>query len=714
MASHPQDRTQSLSLRSLKKFWSHHAAQLHWHKPPSASLRRGTKTLPASGISHEHWSWFPDGEISTTYNCVDRHVLSGHGDNVAIIYESPVTGVKGRYTYAQLLDEVEVLAGVLREEGVRRGDVVLIYMPMVPAALFAALAITRLGAVHAAVFGGFAATSLAQRIEASKPRAIMTASCGIEGSKGVVNYRPLVEGAIAKSSWKPQKVIVWQRDQLRWKPMLKLEGQRNWQRIVKSGRGRNIRAAPVPVKSNEALYIIYTSGTTGLPKGVIREAGGHAVGLNLSIKYLFDIKGPGDVMFCASDIGWVVGHSYILYAPLLAGATTVLYEGKPVGTPDAGSFWRIIEEHRVNAFFTAPTALRAIRKEDPEGRYFELVGKRGGLKHLRGLFLAGERSEPTLIRAYQNLLDKYAAPGAMVIDNWWSSESGSPMTGLALRSAIGLDQGSREETHKPFPVKAGSAGKPMPGFDVRIVDDEGDEVPNGTMGNIVLAMPLAPTAFTTLFNDDERFYKGYLKRFAGRWVDTGDTGMVDDEGYVHVMARSDDIINVAAHRFSTGAIEQAILSHPDIAEASVVGIPDPVKGHLPFAFVQLRKTSASSNSNSNSPIPATPPPALFTSVNNLVRGQIGAIASLGGMIQSGGEGKGMIPKTRSGKTLRRVLRELVENAVEKGDFERAVNVPATVEDVEVIEVARGRVREYFVEREKREMEKKERVGWAKL
>ncbi|OJD10793.1 hypothetical protein AJ78_08290 [Emergomyces pasteurianus Ep9510] len=708
MTSHPQDRTQSLSISSPEEFWSHHAAQLHWHKPPSASLRRSIKQLPASGISHEHWSWFPDGEISTTYNCVDRHVLSGHGDDVAIIYESPVTGVQERYTYAQLLDEVEVLAGVLREEGVRKGDVVLMYMPMVPASLFAALAITRLGAIHAAVFGGFAATSLAQRIEASKPRAIMTASCGIEGNKGVINYKPLVEGAIAKSSFKPLKVIVWQRDQLRWKPMLKLDGQRNWQRIVKSGRGRNIRAAAVPVKSNDGLYIIYTSGTTGLPKGVIRETGGHAVGLNLSIKYLFGIKGPGDVMFCASDMGWVVGHSYILYGPLLAGATTVLYEGKPVGTPDAGSFWRIMEKHKVNTFFTAPTALRAIRKEDPDGRYFEEVGKRGGLKHLRGLFLAGERSEPSIVRAYQNLLDKHAAPGAMVIDNWWSSESGSPITGLALHGAIGLDHGSRD-IHKPFPVKAGSAGKPMPGFDVRIVNDEGDEVQNGTMGNIVLAMPLAPTAFTTLFNDHERFYKGYLRRFGGRWVDTGDMGMVDEEGYVHVMARSDDIINVAAHRFSSGAIEQAILSHPDIAEASVVGIPDSLKGHLPFAFVQLRKTPFSSSASSPGSIAATPPPALFNSVNTLVREQIGAIASLGGMIQHGGDGKGMIPKTRSGKTLRRVLRELVENAVEKGDFERAVNVPATVEDMEVVDIARRKVKEYFMEEKERK-----KVGMAKL
>ncbi|KAK2807033.1 hypothetical protein FQN50_005607 [Emmonsiellopsis sp. PD_5] len=683
--AHPQDLSQQLSLRDPEKFWAHHADQLYWHKKPSRSLRRTTKVLPASGISHEHWAWFPDGEISTTYNCVDRHVLNGNGDNVAIIYESPVTGVKEKYTYKDLLEEVEVLAGVLREEGVQKGDVVLIYMPMVPAALFAALAIARLGAIHAAVFGGFAAASLAQRIEASKPRAIMTASCGVEGSKGVINYKPLVEGAIAKSSFKPSKVIVWQRNELRWQPMEKLDGQRNWQRIVKSARNRGVRAAAVPVKSNDGLYIIYTSGTTGLPKGVLREAGGHAVGLNLSIKYLFDIKGPGDVMFCSSDIGWVVGHSYILYAPLLAGATTVLYEGKPIGTPDAGIFWRIVEEHKVNTLFTAPTALRAIRKDDPDGKFFEQVGKKGGLKTLRALFLAGERSEPSIIQAYQDLLTKHAAPGAMVIDNWWSSESGSPMSGLALRGAIGLDHASRE-VHVPFPVKAGSAGKPMPGFDVRIVDDEGNEVKSGSMGNIVLAMPLAPTGFTTLFNDEERFYKGYLKRFAGRWIDTGDAGMMDEEGYLHVMSRSDDIINAAAHRFSTGAIEQAILTHPSIAEASVIGMPDALKGHLPFAFIHLRQPSTPPSQ----PLPATPPPALFNAINALVRDQIGPIASLGGIIQ----GHNMIPKTRSGKTLRRVLRELVENAVE-GRFEEVVSVPATVEDGEVVGVARGRVREYF-------------------
>jgi propionyl-CoA synthetase len=651
MPPHTQITTTAHSLVDPESFWSYHAAKLHWHRKPSRALTRHTKTLP-SGVSHEHWSWFADGEISTSYNCVDRHVLAGHGDNVAIIWESPVTGSTETYTYAQLLDEIEVLAGVLREEGVKKGDVVIIYsmhlpitpydgshitthtypypypyphphprhrhkhptvtpqykphdnntemnkltnhpgvVPMIPAALIAALAITRLGAIHAAVFGGFAPQSLAQRIEAARPRAIMTASCGIEGNKGPIAYRPLVEGAINASRFKPSKVFVWQRDQLRWNRPDKRGGQRNWQRLVKSARGRGIRAKSVPVMGTEGVYVIYTSGeyctrgqwtvylsflfhfgistldnqphinthtgTTGLPKGVLREAGGHAVGLTLSTSTLFNIKGPGDVMFCASDIGWVVGHSYILYGPLLVGATTILYEGKPVGTPDAGIFWRLIEKHKANVLFTAPTAIRAMCKDDPENVLISEVGRRGGLKSLRGLFLAGERSEPSIVRLYQGLLERFGAVGATVVDNWWSSESGSPITGLMqnCRAAIaGSGPGADVEgqSEKPLALRPGSAGLPLPGFDVRIVDDEGIEVSHGTMGNIVLGLPLGPTAFTNLFMEDERFYRGYLKRFQGRWVDTGDSGMVDGDGYLHVMSRSDDIINVAAHRLGTG------------------------------------------------------------------------------------------------------------------------------------------------------------------
>ncbi|KAF2853701.1 acyl-CoA synthetase/AMP-acid ligase-like protein [Plenodomus tracheiphilus IPT5] len=678
---HPQDAVQTTSLSSPQTFWQTQAQNLHWHTPPTTTLHTTTKHLHASNTTHPHWSWFPNGHISTTYNCLDRHIQSGNGSNTALHYDSPVTSSKETYTYTQLLSHVETLAGVLREEGVKKGDVVLIYMPMIPAALFAMLATARLGAIHAVVFGGFSAAALAQRIEASRPVAIMTASCGIEGAKGAVGYKGMIEGAVRKSTHKPGKTIVWQREELRWDPVVKEEGQRNWQRLVKSALNRGVKAEAVPVRSEDGLYIIYTSGTTGLPKGVVRSAGGHAVGLNFSIKYLFGVHGPGDVMFTASDIGWVVGHSYIVYAPLLAGATTVLFEGKPVGTPDASTFWRIIEEYKVTTMFTAPTALRAIRREDSENKFFEEKGSKGGLQSLRALFLAGERSEPSIVEMYQRLLSKHCAPGAVVVDNWWSSESGSPISGIALSASAGLDFSSSERP-KPLPIKPGSAGKAMPGFDVRIVDDSGKEVKPGVMGNIVMGIPLAPTAFTTLWEDEERFYKGYMKRFDGKWIDTGDAGMIDEEGYISIMARADDVINVAAHRFSTGAIEQAITTHPSIAEAAVVGIPDALKGHLPFAFVTL--------STPDHPESAVADDKLMAEVQKLVREQIGAIASLGGIIQ----GKGMIPKTRSGKTLRRVLRELIENATHE-EFNKEVNVPSTIEDREAVSVAREKVREYF-------------------
>ncbi|KAF2147474.1 uncharacterized protein K452DRAFT_293884 [Aplosporella prunicola CBS 121167] len=704
---HPQDEVYAESMSDPSAFWARQAAAIHWHKPPTSTFVRSTKRLD-NGVVHPHWTWFPGGEISTTYNCIDRHVLAGRGDAVAIFYDSPVTGAKERITYAQLLQEVEVLAGVLREEGVKKGDVVLIYMPMIPAALFAMLAAARLGAIHAVVFGGFSSPSLAQRIEASEPKAVLTASCGVEGTKGPLDYRPLVEGAVQKSSFKPPKIIVWQREQLRWDPIIKEKGERNWQRLVKSARNRGIKAEAVPVKSNDGLYIIYTSGesseqspklsettpeqksrkfqiprTTGLPKGVLREAGGHAVGLNFSINYMFGLHGPGDVMFSGSDIGWVVGHSYIVYAPLLAGASTVLFEGKPVGTPNAGTFWRIVEEYQVTTMFMAPTALRAIRREDGDHGHFEKVGQRGGLKSLTGLFLAGERSEPSIVMMYQRLLSRHCAPNAVVIDNWWSSETGSPISGLALNAAAGKQASAGEQRQtKPLPIKAGAAGKAQPGFDVKIVDDDGMAVEHGIMGNIVLGIPLAPTGLTTLWKDEQRFYKGYMLRFNGRWIDTGDAGMIDDEGYVHVMSRADDIINVAAHRFSTGAIEQAITSHGEVAEACVVGLPDAVKGHVPFAFVTL--------STHPHPGAARPAARLFREVQGSVRAAIGPVASLGGMIQ----GKGMIPKTRSGKTLRRVLRELVEEEVVRksgGGVERAMEA----DEADAVATARAKIREYF-------------------
>ncbi|KAL6702960.1 hypothetical protein ACN47E_010315 [Coniothyrium glycines] len=666
--AHPQDRVYQNSTRDPEGFWSRQADNLHWHKKPTKALQNSTKRLVKSGVTHRHWSWFPDGEISTTYNCIDRHVRNGGGENIAIYWDSPVTNSKEQFTYNELLVEVETLAGVLREEGVKQGDVVLIYMPMIPAAIFAMLAITRLGAIHSVVFGGFSPVALAQRIEASRPRAIMTASCGIEGGKAPLGYKAMIEGAIQKSSFQPQKTIVWQREQFRWDPINKENGQRNWQRLIKSAKNRGLKAAAVPVQSGDGLYIIYTSGTTGLPKGVVRSAGGHAVGLSFSIKYLFGIHGPGDVIFTASDIGWVVGHSYIVYAPLLAGATTILFEGKPVGTPDASTFWRIIKDYKVSTMFTAPTALRSIRREDGENRFFEEQGRNGALKSLRALFLAGERSEPSIVQMYQDLLSKHCAPSAIVIDNWWSSESGSPISGIALSSSAGLNF-ALDERPRPLPIKPGCA------------------VERGTMGNIVMAIPLAPSAFTTLWGDEERFYKGYLKRFDGKYIDTGDAGMIDENGYISIMARVDDVINVAAHRFSTGAIEQAVTTHPSIAEAAVVGIPDQLKGHLPFAFVTL--------STQDHPSRAVVDDKLFAEVQKLVREQIGAIAALGGIIQ----GKTMIPKTRSGKTLRRVLRELIENATH-GEFDKEVNVPSTIEDKEAVNNAREKVREYFLEKGK--------------
>ncbi|PLB52467.1 acetate-CoA ligase [Aspergillus steynii IBT 23096] len=694
MQPHLQDEVLRESLQNPQEFWARQAEHLHWHKRPEATLRSAQKTLP-DGSVHPTWEWFSGGEISTCYNCVDRHVLAGNGDQVAIYYDSPVTNTKERYTYKQLLDEVEALAGALKQEGVKKGDVVMLYIPMIPAALIGILAANRLGAIHSVVFGGFAPNALAQRIDACRPVALLTASCGIVGNRPPIAYQPLVEEAIELSSHRPARTVIWQREQLRWEIKgwwsvswrwlrnMILGGetacanQVSWQELASSAKARGINADCVAVKSEDPVYILHTSGTTGAPKGVRRDTGGHAVGLHLSISYIFNIHGPGDVSFTASDIGWVVGHSYILYAPLLAGASTVLYEGKPVGTPDASAFWRVVEEYKVSTMFTAPTALRAIRNDDPNNESLSRIGERGGLRSLKALFLAGERSEPTLISMYQNILDQYGAPSCLVIDNWWSTEVGSPITAHALTPHAAQDRKTTLRDYPQPPVKPGSAGKLMPGFDGRVVDDQGTQVMPGSMGNIVLGLPLAPTAFRTLWGDEERFYKSYLKRFGGKFFDTGDAGWVDQEGYVHVMSRNDDVLNVSAYRLSSGAIEQAISSHPLVAEACVVGIPDEIKGQLPFAFISLTQSDH-------------PESAVAIEIQSLVRKQVGAFASIGGMIC----GRGMIPKTRSGKTLRRVLRELVENGVH-GDFAKEVAVPSTVEDVAVVEVARAKVKEYF-------------------
>ncbi|KAJ6091771.1 hypothetical protein N7467_003740 [Penicillium canescens] len=697
-----QDEAHRRSLQNPEQFWSRQAERLHWHRKPDTALRTLQKSLK-DGTIYPTWEWFPGGEISTCYNCVDRHVAAGNGHEPAIYYDSPVTNTKEIITYNTLLSKVETLAGVLREKGVKRGDVVMLYMPMIPAALVGMLAVNRLGAIHSVVFGGFAPNALAQRVEACKPDVFLTASCGIVGNRPPIAYQPLVAEAMKLSCHKPSHIIVWQRDQLHWnfqessnswwrniwrwiqqvlfRRRTNTAKQSSWQELMTNAGSRGITADCVPVQSNQPIYIMHTSGTTGAPKGVLRNSGGHAVGLQFTIDYIFNITGPGHVMFAASDIGWVVGHSYILYAPLLAGAATVLYEGKPIGTPDASAFWRVVEQYKVNTMFATPTALRAIKQDDPSNTKLSETGERGGLRSLEALFLAGERSEPTLISMYQELLDNHGGNKAQVIDNWWSTEAGSPITGRAIAPHIGL----RDEvvtSRKLPPTKPGSAGKPMPGFDVRVVDEHGEEVAKGSMGNIVLSLPLGPTAFSTLWLDEERFYNSYLKRFQSRFLDTGDAGWIDHDGYVHVMSRNDDVLNVSAYRLSSGAIEEAISSHPQVAESCVVAIPDELKGQLPFAFISLAV--------SDHPDSATPAANVAKEIQSLVRSRVGAFASLGGIVQ----GKNMIPKTRSGKTLRRVLRELVENGV-YGDFDRSVEVPSTIEDATAVEVARAKVREYF-------------------
>lgn len=441
---------------------------------------------------------------------------------------------------------------------------------MIPAALIGMLAVNRIGAIHSVVFGGFASNALAQRIDACAPVVLLTASCGIVGNRPPTAYQPLVEAAVGLSTHKPGRILIWQREQLQWNikgppnkllqwlqwfvPAHQTTRQLSWQELVHDAKAKNITADCVPTRSDDAVYIMHTSGTTGTPKGVRRDVGGHAVGLQLTINYIFDIHGPDDVLFTASDIGWVVGHSYILYAPLLTGASTILFEGKPVGTPDASAFWRVVEEYKVSKMFTAPTALRAIKNDDPSNDCITQLGERGALRSLKALFLAGERSEPTLVTTYQALLDKYGSSGSHVIDNWWSTEVGSPITARALAPHVGQeDKGSARDCTLPR-LRPGSAGKGMPGYDIRVVDDQGGEVERGSMGNLVLGLPLPPTAFRTLWNNDEGFYASYLKRFEGRFFDTGDAGYIDEAGYVYVMGRNDDVLNVSAHLLSSGTL----------------------------------------------------------------------------------------------------------------------------------------------------------------
>jgi propionyl-CoA synthetase len=621
----PYDAAYRRSLDDPDGFWGEAAKDIDWDSPPVRVLDDRRPPF---------YRWFPDARLNTCANALDRHVAAGAGDRVALVYDSPVTDTVRRLTYRELRDDVARLAGALRDLGVAAGDRVVIYLPMVPEAVTAMLACARLGAVHSVVFGGFAAAELAARIDDARPRVVLSASCGIEPGR-VVEYKPLLDRALELTTAPPERCVILQRPQA-----TAALGERDldWAALVADARP----VPPVPVAATDPLYILYTSGTTGGPKGVVRDNGGHAVALLWSMTNVFDI-GPGDVWWAASDVGWVVGHSYIVYAPLLLGATTVLYEGKPVGTPDAGAFWRVVADHRVNALFTAPTAIRAIKKEDPVGTHL----RRYDVSSLRTLFLAGERLDPDTWRWATGVL------GVPVVDNWWQTETGWPIA-ANLR---GLE---------PMPLKPGSPSVPVPGFDVRIVDRTGTEVPRGTEGAIVIRLPLPPGTLPTLWGDDDRYVASYLSEVPGHYS-TGDGGYLDEDGYLHVMGRTDDVINVAGHRLSTGAMEAVIAGHPAVAECAVIGVPDELKGQVPRALVVLKAGAD------------TDAAALAAELVQRVRGEIGPVAALKTV-----DVVPALPKTRSGKILRRSLRALAGGVAEP--------VPATIEDPAVLDRLRDVLR----------------------
>ncbi|MDX2356806.1 propionyl-CoA synthetase [Dietzia sp. PP-33] len=614
-----------LSITDPDAFWLEAAGAIDWTTPPTTAVDSSRPPF---------YRWFPDGELNTSYNCLDRHVEAGRGGQAAFIYDSAVTGVKETITYAQLLDQVEAFAGALAAEGVGRGDRVVIYMPMVPRAAVAMLACARLGAVHSVVFGGFAAPELAIRIDDARPKVVVTSPGGIEPTRKVP-YFPMVTKALDLTRHAPGAVIVAGRpDQFPDATFPETPGTTwtDWDAAVADSEP----AAPVPVAATDPLYILYTSGTTGLPKGVVRDNGGHAVALAWSMWNVYGVR-PGDVWWTASDVGWVVGHSYIVYAPLLVGATSIIYEGKPVGTPDAGAFWRVLSEHRATALFTAPTAVRAIRKEDPEGVE---IG-RYDLSALRTLFCAGERLDPD---TYQWATDKLGTP---VVDNWWQTETGWPIAS----NLRGLE---------PMPIKAGSPTVPVPGYDLHVLDAEGIPLPAGREGNLAIKLPMAPGTLTGLWDDDERFVSSYMSVFEG-YYSTGDGGYVDSDGYVYVMGRTDDVINVAGHRLSTGSMEAVIATHPAVAEAAVIGVRDELKGQRPVGYVVLKSGQVRD------------PEELRAELVAMVREEIGAVATFRDCTVVQG-----LPKTRSGKILRKTMRQIA-------DGQEDVRVPSTIEDPGVLD-----------------------------
>ena len=600
-------------------FWLGAAQSIDWIKTPTKALFDANAPF---------YSWFDDAEVNTCWNCVDRHIRDGRGDQTAIIYDSPVTGTKARISYSELREQVSKFAGGLKANGVERGDRVIIYMPMIPEALVSMLACARLGAIHSVVFGGFAANELALRIDDARPRCIVSASCGIE-PKHVVEYKTLLDQAIQLADHKPNFCVIHQRDQAR--ANLIAGRDHDWSEFVAGAQPADC----VPVSGNHPAYILYTSGTTSRPKGVIRPTGGHLVALHWTMKNIYDVD-PGDVFWAASDVGWVVGHSYICYAPLLCGNTTIIYEGKPVGTPDAGAVWRVIEEYGVRALFTAPTAFRAIKREDPGGA---LVSDYN-LSSLKTLFLAGERADPDTIEWAETHL------GVPVIDHWWQTETGWSIAA----NPMGIE---------PLPVKHGSPTVAMPGYDLRILGDDGIEVPRGTLGTIVSKLPLPPGTFPSLWNADARFLESYINEFPG-YYNTGDAGIIDDDDYVYIMARTDDVINVAGHRLSTGALEEVISGHPEVAECAVVGVSDQLKGQIPLAFLCLNTGSERSHS------------LIVSECVARIREQIGPVASFKQAVVVD-----RLPKTRSGKILRGTMAKIADGV--------AFPNPATIDDPAIID-----------------------------
>ncbi len=610
------------SIENPEAFWSRQAELITWYEKPKSILSQDEK-----GFYH----WFKGGKLNTSYLALDFHMENGRAEQAALIYDSPVTETVRSYTYRELLDEVARFAGVLKNQGVEKGDRVIIYMPMIPEAVVAMLACARLGAIHSVVFGGFAPNELAIRIDDAKPKALVTASCGIEFTN-IIEYKPLVDEALRISSHVPETVILLQRPQA--KASMQAGRDFEWNDLMSSANPVD----PVPVDATDPLYILYTSGTTGLPKGVIRENGGHAVALKYSMKAIFNTN-PGEVYWAGSDVGWVVGHSYIVYAPLIHGCSTILYEGKPVRTPDAGAFWRVLDEHRVNTFFTAPTAFRAVKKEDPEAK----LKQQYDISNLRTLFLAGERLDPPTYDWLEGIMH------CPVIDHWWQTETGWPM----CSNPMGME---------PQPVKVGSATFPVPGYDIQVLDDEGMACDPGTTGNIVVKLPLPPSCFPSLWDDDERFRKSYLSQFPG-YYQTGDGGIIDEDGYVFVMGRVDDVINVAGHRLSTGQMEELIGSHPGVAECAVIGIDDELRGQVPVGFAVL-KDGVEMNQQD-----------LEKELVSIIRKEIGAVACFrkSALVKR-------LPKTRSGKILRKTIRQLATTA--------EVPIPPTIDDPAILDEIR--------------------------